>query len=75
MLPVSDEWLMTIATSSILAEKRFLTVGEKLDELPSAENTWAKLKNHFIDAQATIERATQASGGSFGSANSAVLLV
>ena len=69
-LPISDKWLTSIATSKILAENSFPTAQEKWDELPSTEKIWV---NHFINAKAAIEHATQARGGSFGSANSAAL--
>ena len=66
-----DEWLTFIATSSILAKKSLPTMQEKWDKLPITDKTWAKWKNHFVDAQATIELATQDGSDSFGSANAA----
>ena len=54
-----------------MAEDSFPTAQEKWDELPIADKTWKKWKNYFVNAPAAIERATQASGGSFGSSNDA----
>ena len=71
LVPISDEFLTGIATSSILAENSFMAAREKWDERPSGEKTWKNWKNHFADFQSAIELATHTSGGSFGSANSA----
>ena len=72
-LPISNEWLTAIATSSILAENRFTTAQENWDELLIASKIWTKWKDQFVGAQANIESSIQASGGLFGSANAAAV--
>ena len=69
-LPISEEWLTTIATSSILAENSLPTAQNKRDKLLIASKKWKKWKDHLVDAQAAIERATRHSGGFFTSTNS-----
>ena len=52
-----------------MAENSFSTARDKWDELPIADKTWTKWKNHSVDAQAAIECATRANSDSFVGAN------
>ena len=55
-LAISDVWLVSLASRSLLLEKIFPDERPKFEGLPRLNRIWEKWNSHFQDAQEALER-------------------
>eukprot|EP00804_Cyclotella_cryptica_P000193 CCRYP_016175-RA/>CCRYP_016175-RA protein AED:0.26 eAED:0.26 QI:0/0/0/0.6/0.75/0.8/5/0/1027 len=74
-LPITNEWLVTTASKSLLSAASFPIQRPVWDYKPLSTKTWAAWKQWARESQLTIEREQRASGArgdTFGSASAAI---